>query len=124
MKHKHNNQKFSHSKTAQQISRNLAIILQLKAKDPRLGMLNINEVRLTKDSSVAKVYFSMISSDNELQDYKTTEKLLNQMSGFLRTELATKISMRSIPELRFYYDTAAEHGKQIDGLLEQIKKQD
>lgn len=113
-------QKFSNNKVAEQITRQLSSVLQLKAKDPRLGMININEVRVTSDLSHAKVYFTIIGDGNQ----KETESLLNKMSGFLRSELATKLTTRTIPELRFYYDTVVEKGIVLEGLLDQIKKQD
>lgn len=120
MKKNKNNQKYTNNKVAEQITRLLASILQLKAKDPRLGMININEVRVTKDLSLAKVYFTIIGSDER----KEAESLLNNMAGFLRSELSTKLTTRTIPELRFYYDTVLENSIKLENLFEQIKKQD
>jgi ribosome-binding factor A len=114
------NQKFSNNKVAEQICRLLSSILQLKAKDPRLGMININEVRVTHDLSYAKVYFTIIGDSER----KETEALLNKMAGFLRSELATKLTTRTIPELRFYYDTVIEKSVALENLFEQIKSKD
>lgn len=118
MRQKPNNSKFTQSKVAEQITRQLSIILLQKVKDPRLAMININEVRLSRDSSYAKIYFTIIGDTDKV----STEKLLNGMAGFLRTELAAKLSMRHIPVLRFCYDQIADTTKHLDDLFEQIKK--
>lgn len=107
------------SKVANQINKQLAIILQKKVKDPRVGMVSINAVKLTGDLSIAKVYVTSITDDN----HKQVAEALNKMAGFLRTELASKVEMRNIPELRFYEDKVLETGQQIEDLFDKIKKE-
>lgn len=115
--------KFTQSKMAEQISRNLSVILLQKVKDPRLGMININDVKLSKDNSHAKVYFSIIgTSDKSASKKSETEQLLNKMAGFLRTELASKLDVRHVPNLKFFHDELIEAAQHLESLFEQNKK--
>lgn len=119
MKNKGNN--FNRQKFAEAINRQLADILHRTVKDKRIGLVSINEVRLTNDLSVAKIYVTRIDNVEKKQ---LVAKQLNDMAGFLRTELAAKFkSMRTVPELRFYDDTVAESGREIDELLDKINKE-
>lgn len=111
--------KFTSDKVAQQISKSLAVILQRKAKDPRLGMISINDVKVTRDLSVAKIYVSQIGVDAD----KHLASVLNNMAGFLRTELASIFTSRSVPELRFYDDTLQETSIQLENLFTKINKE-
>lgn len=107
------------NKVSNQISKQLAIILQKKVKDPRVGMVSINEVKVSGDLSIAKIYVTSIQDDN----HKQVAQSLNSMSGFLRSELAGQIKIRNIPELRFYEDKVMESSKEIESILDKIKKE-
>jgi len=86
-------------------------------------MINITEVRVSRDLSIAKIYVTVIDADSSDNSKAESVKLLNKMSGYLRTELASKIKIRNIPELRFYQDTIAESSNRIEELLDRIKKE-
>ncbi len=111
--------KFACDRIAQQISKSLAVVLQRKARDPRLGMVSINDVRVTRDLSVAKIYVTQIGGDTNMQ----IASVLNKMAGFLRTELASTFTSRSVPELRFYDDTLQESSIKLENLFTKIHKE-
>jgi ribosome-binding factor A len=95
--------------------RELADILRDEVRDPRLGMVTIQEVRITRDLAHAKVFFTCMGSDA-----KDTGKLLNRtLAGFLRHELARRIRVRSTPELHFVYDESIERGARLADLIQQ-----
>jgi ribosome-binding factor A len=98
-----------------ELRRELAELLREKVKDPRVGMVTVQEVRVSRDLSHAKIYFTCMGDDA-----KGTERLLNrQLSGFLRHELARRIRARTIPQLHFAYDESIERGEYLDDLIRQ-----
>lgn len=126
---KHNNSEYTNDRLAQQINKQLALILVREVRDPRVGMVTITDVKITRDLSIVKVYITSLGVDLDDKAKQATKKpesatsVLNAMAGFLRTELASRIKMRSMPELRFYHDETIQSGNRIEELLDQVKKE-
>jgi ribosome-binding factor A len=113
---------FSRSRrVGEQIQRELAELVQRELKDPRLGMVTISSVDVTKDLSVAKVYFTVLNPDH---DTAQTQEGLTSAGGFLRRELAHRMKLRVVPELRFYYDSSIENGSRLSALIDQAVSKD
>jgi ribosome-binding factor A len=87
-------------------------------KDPRIGFLTVLDVELSKDLSIARVYVS-VYGDTDVKN-KTMEAL-ESAAGFIRGELAVRVRLRSIPELRFIYDKSEEIRDRIFSLLKEVK---
>jgi ribosome-binding factor A len=105
---------------ATELQRELAELLRDKVKDPRLGMVTVQEVRVSRDLSHAKVYFTCMGDDP-----KATEKLLNRkLAGFLRHELAHRIHTRTMAQLHFVYDESIERGEHLADLIERAVAQE
>ncbi|MGB1190771.1 MAG: 30S ribosome-binding factor RbfA [Pseudomonadales bacterium] len=100
-------------RVAEQIQKILAVLIHKELKDPRLGMLTINEVRVTKDLAYADVFFSVFPDEHAEQ----TQLLLSNASSFLRKQLATGLSTRITPKLRFRFDSSLVDGQKIDSAL-------
>ncbi len=86
---------------AEQIQRELAEIIRLELKDPRVGMITLTDVEVTPDYSHAKIYFTRLG---EHAENATILKALEHASGFLRSELAHRMRLRIVPQLHFEYD--------------------
>ena len=103
-----------------ELQRELAELLRERVKDPRVGMVTVQEVRVSRDLSHAKVYFTCMGGDA-----KETEKLLNRrLAGFLRRELAQRVRTRTMPQLHFVYDRSIERGEHLSDLIEQAVAQE
>ena len=76
-------------------------------------MLTIASVEVSRDLSVAKVYFSLFDPEER----KETQAALERASGFLRRQLARQMNTRSVPILRFYYDDSAERGAHMSAVI-------
>jgi len=103
----------------------LSTIVQRELRDPELGFVTLTAVRLSPDRSVAKVYFTVLPAnggDQEAQD-GLTRKALGRAAGFLRSQLATRLKMRRVPELRFFPDGTLEDGNHMETLLAEIEKE-
>ena len=106
-------------KVAELIQKEVARLLQREFRDPRLAMVTINEVRVSRDYAFSDIYFTVLPEDSS----KNAELLLNEASGFFRSKLAKKLSMRTTPKLRFHYDSSLEEGARISSLIAKEKKQ-
>jgi len=104
-------------RVGEQIKKELSLILQTEFKDPRLGFITVTGVDVTNDLSQAKVYLSVMGSEEQKED---TLKALAKGTGFLRGELGKRIRLRHVPELIFKFDSSVEYGSRIDALLNQI----
>ncbi len=102
-------------RVADAIHRELARILQFKAKDPRLKFITISEVNVAKGMQFARVYFTVLGEEAEVDAAK---KLLAHMSGFLRSSLAQAMQLRIVPELAFIYDETAQRAAKISHLID------
>lgn len=105
------------------IQRNVAQLIQQEIRDPRIGMVNINDVVVTRDLAYAKVYVTFVGSEGDEESIEAA-KLLNKASGFLRAQLSKEMNMRSTPRLTFYYDKTAVHGQALSHLIDKAVASD
>ena len=104
-------------KMNQAILKVLGDLLQAEVKDPRVGFVTINEVRLNRDHSVAEVAFSVMGDEQERKDSFAG---LKKARGFLQSRLARTLGARQTPELRFEYDDSVERGLELDEVLDEL----
>lgn len=95
--------------------RELAELLRSELKDPRVGMVGIHEVQVSRDLAVAKVYVGLLMGG--VEEARASVAALNQAASFLRKELGRRMRLRSVPEIRFVYDDSSERGARISQLL-------
>ena len=103
-------------RVADQIQREIVPLIRTELKDPRVSdLLTISSVDVTRDLSIAKIYFTVLNEDERLQ----TEEALREGAGYLRKLLSKRLTMRSVPSLRFIYDTSMEEGARLSGLIDE-----
>lgn len=102
---------------ADAIQQEMARYIQQELKDPRLGLVTVSGVELSRDLSHAKVFVSFIGSDesNEVQ-----VAILNRASGLLRHLLGKNLQIRVLPQLRFVYDGSIIEGNRMSALIDQV----
>lgn len=110
------------ARVASEMQKELSFILQRIVKDSRLGFVTINEVDLTKDLAVAKIYFTVLNAD--AAGKQNHVKWLNQLAPVIRHELAKRMRLRHISELRFLYDDSFDTGMRVAQLLGDIDNTD
>jgi len=98
-----------------QILRTLSELLRFETKDPRLQGVSLTSVDLSRDLSIARVYFSLINPDDSAE---AALEGLKKASGFLRGKLGGALKVRHIPELRFIHDDSAEQSVKISELID------
>ncbi|MEL6870386.1 MAG: 30S ribosome-binding factor RbfA [Pseudomonadota bacterium] len=102
------------SRVGGQIHRILNELLRFESKDPRLNGVSVTNVDLSRDLSVARVYFSMLDPD---ADPAEALEGLQRSSGFLRSKLGREMKVRHIPELRFSHDDSVARGFHLSALI-------
>ena len=103
-------------RVADQIQRELADIIRTELKDPRVAMITLTGVEVTADYAHAKVFYTLMGSAEQRAE---TEVGLKQAGGFLRSQLARRIKLHSIPQLHFVYDSSVERGFELSRLIDE-----
>ncbi len=104
-----------HQRLGAQLLRSLSELLRFEVKDPRLANTSLTDVELSRDLSVARVYFSLLDPDD---DPRPALEGLEKASGFLRRKLGGMLKIRHVPELRFAHDDSIAHGAAISKLIQ------
>ncbi len=108
-------------RVADQIQRELALLIQQEVKDPRIGMVTVTRVTVTREFEHARVFFTVLESKGDIQQ---TLEGLNKASGFLRKALAKRLKLRTTPQLHFEYDSSIENGNYLLSLIKQANTPD
>ncbi len=108
----------------EQIKRDLALLIQRELKDPRIGMVTVNFVELSRDLSYADVNVTVLVPGDVDEKIVESLAILNEASVYLRTELGRGLSVRKVPHLRFHYDDSLKRGARINELIHQALKSD
>lgn len=101
----------------------LAQIIQRQMRDPRVGFVSVNDVRVSKDLSYADVYVSSLDT-TEASEKENLVLVLNKAAGFFRSELAKRHSMRTTPKPRFHYDEVVDRGPRLEKLIDAAIRSD
>lgn len=102
-------------RVGEQLRRELTMLLRNEVKDPRVLDVIIYDVVVTKDLSMARIYFSPLDIQ---QDPTESLKGLESATGFLRTQLSRRLKLRKMPELRFIVDDTEAKGDRIEQLIQ------
>lgn len=108
-------------RVADQIQRNLAQLIQTEIADPRVGLVNINGVDVSRDYSNARIYVTFIGDIDE-SHVDESLAILNKAAGFLRSRLAKSLNSRTTPRLSFVYDKTSIQGQRLNHIINQAVK--
>lgn len=101
-------------RVAEQMQRELAELVRLEVKDPRVRMVTLTGVEVARDYSHAKVFYTTLEGENS-----KVQQGLERASGFLRSQLAHAMKLRVIPQLHFVYDASVERGARLSKLIDE-----
>ena len=104
-----------------EVLRTLSELLRFEVKDPSLKNVSLTGVELSRDLSVARVYFSMLDPADSAEP---VEQGLERAAGFLRSKLGRTLKIRHVPELRFAHDDSAEESVRISNLIHSALRAD
>ena len=107
------------ARIADQIQRELAELIRTEVRDPRVGMVTLTGVEVSRDQSHAKVFFTVLGPEGAARE---AGEGLSRAAGFLRSQLAHRLSTRSVPELHFEHDESVERGVRLSRLIDEAVK--
>lgn len=122
-------------RVADQIQRELALLIQLEVNDPRVGMVSVTGVKVSRDLAHADVYVTVMGSVDGVSglapgvtldkagaldklEVEESLKALNAASGYLRSLLAKRTTLRTTPKLIFHYDQSVSRGQYLSSLID------
>ena len=108
-------------RVSEQLKRELATLIQQEVKDPRVGMITVAAVEVSRDLAHAKIYITALTVEHDSDD---AAAVLNHAAGFLRGRLGKLMVMRSIPQLHFVYDHAQKYGAELSALIDAAVDED
>ncbi|HCG39620.1 30S ribosome-binding factor RbfA [Stutzerimonas chloritidismutans] len=107
-----------------QMQRELALLIQREIKDPRLGLITITAVDVSRDLSHAKIFITIMGQDDDQEAVKGNLRILNDAAGFLRMQLGKSMKLRTVPQLHFNYDASIRRGVELSSLIERAVAED
>ena len=103
------------SRIAEQMQRDLAALIRTEIKDPRIGLITITSVDVSRDYGHANIFFTQLG---DAKNAKACGEGLNRASGYLRHLLAERLGLRIMPALHFVYDESVERGIYLSQLID------
>ncbi|MBZ9558276.1 MULTISPECIES: 30S ribosome-binding factor RbfA [unclassified Modicisalibacter] len=110
-------------RVADQLQQELAVLIQREVKDPRLGMVTVSGVTVSRDLGYADVYITLLGDDDAAR-IKENLAVLKRAGGFLRSQIARRMKLRHVPELRFHYDESVTRGHKLSSLIDEAVEAD
>lgn len=110
-------------RVAEQIQRELAMLIQRELKDPRVGMVTVAAVEVSRDLAYATIFVTFLGKD-EAEEISSALAALQHASGFLRSQLGRLIRMRLTPHLTFKYDESLLRGRKLSTLIDEARARD
>jgi len=107
-------------RVADQIQRDVAELIR-DLKDPRIGMVTITAVDVSPDLQNAKIFFTHLAG---VEHAREAVEALQHSAGYLRSELAHRLKLYTVPHLYFSYDDSIESGLRISRLIDEAVEQD
>lgn len=102
-------------RVGEQLQRELANLIRDEINDPRLGMISVSAVEVSRDLSHAKVFFSTLGEQDAAD---ASQAVLQGAAGFLRHALGQRLAMRHVPQLHFKQDHSLEQGARLSALID------
>ena len=116
---------FSRSqRLGEQIQRDLALLIQRELKDPRVGMVTVSFVELSRDLSYADINVTVLVPQDLDEKIIESLNILNEAASFLRMELGKGLKLRKVPHRRFHYDDSLKRGARINKLIHEALRSD
>ena len=110
-------------RVAQELKKEVAVILQREVKDPRIGMVTVSDVEVSRDLAYAKIFVTFLF-DNDQEAINQGMKGLEKASPYIRSLVGKAMRLRIVPELRFIYDESLVEGMRMSNLVSNVIRED
>ncbi|RZO20727.1 MAG: 30S ribosome-binding factor RbfA [SAR92 clade bacterium] len=99
------------------VQQELAVLIRDEVRDPRVGMVSVTDVDVSRDLAYAKIHVTFVG-DRDQQEIDQAVRALNGAAGYLRKLLAASIKLRVTPKLTFIYDESGRRGQHLSALID------
>jgi len=99
------------------IQQEVSVLIRDSIRDPRVGMVSVTDVEVSRDLAYAKVHVTFVGEKSE-EEIEEAIRALNGAAGYLRKLLASSIKMRKTPQLTFLFDESGRRGQQLSALID------
>ena len=111
------------NKISDLLKRELALLIQNEIRDPRVSMVSVTAVKVSRDLAYSEVFVTMLGKSSA-EEAKEGIAALNKAGGYLRNLLAKSVNLRSTPKLKFTYDESVVRGQYLSGLIDEAVASD
>jgi ribosome-binding factor A len=105
------------SRVGDQLREEIADLLARQVHDPGIGFLTITQVKVSPDLQVARVYYTTLGDDKARRE---SAKALGRATPFLRRQIGSRLRLKRVPSLEFFFDESIERGDRIERILHEI----
>lgn len=98
----------------------ISLIFLHKLQDPSFGLVTVTSVKVSPDIKSAKVYLSVYEKEKR----EMILEKLTEVKGFIKSQLAGRLSIRRVPELEFYIDDTLDYVEKMENLFKKIHDND
>jgi len=105
----------------EQLKRLLSELVRREVKDPRVGLITITSVEVSRDLTHANVYFTPFAGSG---DAESAREALQHAAGFLRHQVRNQMRLRVAPEIQFHVDDSVERGARLSELISDAVESD
>jgi len=106
------------ARVAEQIQKDLAILIQREIDISTAGLITLTEVSLSADFAHAKVYYTVLGAEHE-----QAQKALEDKASWLHTQLFKMMHIHTVPMLRFFYDDRMQRGNEVRRLIDEVTQE-
>jgi ribosome-binding factor A len=99
------------------VQQELAVLIRDEVRDPRVGMVSVTDVDVSRDLAYAKIHVTFVG-DRDQEEIDQAVRALNGAAGYLRKLLAASIKLRITPKLTFIYDESGRRGQHLSALID------
>ena len=108
-------------KVSDLLKKEISTIITNDVKDPILKNINITAVKVSDDIGIATVFFTVIGKSINKSESNIDKRILDKLSGMIRSNLAKNIKIRRVPKINFRFDESIEYSENIEKLLRNLK---
>jgi ribosome-binding factor A len=101
-------------RVGEEIRQEISVLLAREVHDPGVGFVTLTRVKMSPDLQLARVYYTLIGDDKAKRE---TARALERVTPFLRRQIAARVRLRRVPEIRFEFDRSVEHQDRIEQIL-------
>ncbi len=107
------------------LQRVIADLLLKDLKDPRVTLISVSGVQVSRDLSFARIFISILVLDELTEALgKSVIQKLNDAKGLVRYTIGKEAALRRVPDIIFAWDRTAEHGQHLSSLIDKARRED